>query len=232
MCPPLTGIDAVVSAGSTVSARLVWVHAGEPADEDLVTLARGGDDQALRSLLVRYQGFARRKAAPYFLAGADREDIVQEGLIGLYKAIRDYNPSLRTPFRSFAELCVTRQVISAVKAAARLKRSPLNAYVSILAPQDAQDEAPALADLLPSTSAVDPADLVISAERIAALQRHCDDVLSDLEAEVLRQHVDGRSQQEIAESLQRQVKSVDNALQRIKRKLADHLRDRAIADVG
>ncbi len=232
MCPPLTGTEATGPVSSVVSARLVWVHADEATDEALVLSARTGDDQALRALLVRYQGFARRKAAPYFLAGADREDVVQEGLIGLYKAIRDFNPALRTPFRAFAELCVTRQIISAVKAAARQKHRPMNSYVPILRPVGSDADAPGLAELLPSTSAADPAELVISAERIAALQRHCDAVLSDLEAEVLRQHVDGRSQQEIAAALQREVKAVDNALQRIKRKLADHLRARAIADVG
>jgi len=232
VCPPLTGVDAAGPTGSGVSARLVWVDEGEPSDAELVCLAKAGDDQALRALLVRYRGFARRKVARYFLAGADREDIVQEGLIGLYKAIRDFDPALQVSFRSFAELCVTRQVISAVRAAGRQKHAPLNGYVSILRPLGAEDGRSSLAEELPFPSAVDPADLVISAERIAALQRHVDDVLSDLEVEVLRQHVDGRTYQEIAESLQRQVKSIDNALQRIKRKLAVHLRAQAIADVG
>jgi RNA polymerase sporulation-specific sigma factor len=203
------------------------------ADEALVAAARGGDDRALATLLDKYRGFARSKARSYFLVGADREDIVQEGMIGLYKAIRDYNPDLQTSFRAFAELCITRQIITAIKTATRQKHGPLNNYVSFSRPVLTDDEGErCLGDLLPTLAVCDPADLVISAERIRALQQHFDNVLSDLEAEVLRLYVDGKSYQEIAEVLKRHVKSIDNALQRIKRKLDTHLREREVADAG
>ena len=202
-------------------------------DDELVAAARAGDDRALAALLDKYRGFARSKAHSYFLVGADREDIIQEGMIGLYKAIRDFNPELQTSFRAFAELCITRQVITAIKTATRQKHGPLNNYVSFSRPVLTDDEGErCLGDMLPVLTVSDPADLVISAERIRALQEHFDTVLSDLEAEVLRLYVDGKSYQEIAEVLKRHVKSIDNALQRIKRKLDGHLREREIADAG
>jgi RNA polymerase sporulation-specific sigma factor len=214
-------------------------HSAVPApraldgDDALLASAREGDDRALAELLTKYRGFARSKARSYFLVGADREDIVQEGMIGLYKAIRDYNPDLQTTFRAFAELCITRQIITAIKTATRQKHGPLNNYVSFSRPVLSDEEGErCLGDMLPMLTVSDPADLVISAERIRALQQHFDDVLSDLEAEVLRLYVDGKSYQEIAEMLKRHVKSIDNALQRIKRKLDSHLRDRAVADAS
>jgi RNA polymerase sporulation-specific sigma factor len=202
-------------------------------DEDLVLAARSGDDAALCEVLDTYRKFARMKARSYFLVGADREDIVQEGMIGLYKAIRDFNPDMQTSFRAFAELCVTRQIITAIKTATRQKHGPLNNYVSFSRPVGEDDGGDrVLGDVIPAVAISDPADLVISAERIRALQAHFDAVLSDLETEVLRLYVEGKSYQEIAERLQRHVKSIDNALQRIKRKLEGHLRERAIADAG
>ena len=202
-------------------------------DEELVSLARDGDDAALAELLAKYRSFARVKARSYFLVGADREDIVQEGMIGLYKAIRDFDPSHETSFRGFAELCVTRQIITAIKTATRQKHGPLNNYVSFSQPVNGEDDGERmLSDVLPTRAVSDPADLVISAERIRALQAHVDEVLSDLETEVLRLYVEGKSYQEIAERLQRHVKSIDNALQRIKKKLEGHLRARAEADAG
>jgi RNA polymerase sporulation-specific sigma factor len=202
-------------------------------DEELVLAARAGDDDALSTLLTKYRAFARVKARSYFLVGADREDIVQEGMIGLYKAVRDFNGEMESSFRSFAELCVTRQIITAIKTATRQKHGPLNNYVSFSRPVSVDDEGErVLADVLPTVVVSDPADLVISAERIRALQAHFDEVLSELETEVLRLYVEGKSYQEIAELLQRHVKSIDNALQRIKRKLECHLRDRAVADAG
>ncbi len=203
------------------------------ADDALVLRARSGDDKALCELLNKYRAFARVKARSYFLVGADREDIVQEGMIGLYKAVRDFNPELQSSFRSFAELCVTRQIITAIKTATRQKHGPLNNYVSFSRPE-AEDDAGerSLADVLPAGGISDPADLVISAERIRALQAHFDAVLSDLETEVLRLYVEGKSYQEIAERLQRHVKSIDNALQRIKKKLEGHLEARSAADAG
>jgi RNA polymerase sporulation-specific sigma factor len=217
-------------AAAQTAALAPRVH---DSDDELVGQARSGDDRALCFLLDKYRGFARSKARSYFLVGADREDIVQEGMIGLYKAIRDYNPDMQSSFRAFAELCITRQIITAIKTATRQKHGPLNNYVSFSRPVLSDDEGErCLGDLIPTIAVTDPADLVISAERIRALQVHFDEVLSDLEAEVLRLYVDGKSYQEIAEVLQRHVKSIDNALQRIKRKLDVHLKDREVADAS
>jgi len=202
-------------------------------DDVLVAHARDGDDIALATLLTRYRAFARMKARSYFLVGADREDVVQEGMIGLYKAVRDFDPVHETSFRAFAEICVTRQMISAVKAATRHKHGPLNSYVSFSRPVGADDDDErVLADVLPASAHADPAELVVSAERIRGLQAHVNEVLSDLEVEVLRLYVDGQSYVEIAEQLQRHTKAVDNALQRVKKKLDTHLRDREHAEAG
>jgi RNA polymerase sporulation-specific sigma factor len=203
----------------------------EDDDDRLILAARRGDDQALNELLTKYRGYARAKARSYFLVGADHEDIVQEGMIGLYKAIRDFNPELASTFRAFAELCITRQIITAIKTATRQKHGPLNSYISFSRPIAGDEDGDrTLSDILPMTAICDPADLVISGERIRALQSHFDEVLSDLEAEVLRLYVDGKSYVEIADVLDRHVKSIDNALQRIKRKLDGHLRAQEIAD--
>jgi RNA polymerase sporulation-specific sigma factor len=221
----------VHGAAPTVPDR--WRNEDGLTDDELVMAARSGDDGALCDLLNKYRAFARVKARSYFLVGADREDIVQEGMIGLYKAIRDFNPDMQSSFRAFAELCVTRQIITAIKTATRQKHGPLNNYVSFSRPVSGDDDGErVLGDVIPTTAISDPADLVISAERIRALQAHFDEVLSDLETEVLRLYVEGKSYQEIAERLQRHVKSIDNALQRIKRKLEGHLRERSIADAG
>jgi RNA polymerase sporulation-specific sigma factor len=224
----LAGIDDTLP-----SLRTPIRDADGLTDEALVAAARAGDDDALAVLLTKYRGFARSKARSYFLVGADREDIVQEGMIGLYKAVRDFNPDLETSFRAFAELCVTRQIITAIKTATRQKHGPLNNYVSFSRPVLADDDGErCLGDMLSAGAHCDPADLVISAERIRALQRHVDAALSDLEAEVLRLYVEGKSYQEIADLLQRHVKSIDNALQRIKRKLDGHLREREAHEAG
>ncbi len=193
-----------------------------PTDENLVRNLRGGEETALTELLDRHRGFARARARTYFLVGGDREDLVQEAMIGLYKAVRDFDESVGTPFCAFAEVCITRQVLTAIKAATRQKHGPLNAYVPIATP--ALDDESSVTGSLPTGASSDPAELVISAERIRALQRHFDEALSDLEIEVLRLYVDGKTYLEIATMLDRQVKSVDNALQRIKRKLDSHLR--------
>jgi RNA polymerase sporulation-specific sigma factor len=211
-----------------------WRSADERTDDELVMASRTGDDEALSLLLNKYRAFARVKARSYFLVGADREDIVQEGMIGLYKAVRDFNPDMQSSFRAFAELCVTRQIITAIKTATRQKHGPLNNYVSFHRPVGGADDdgERVLGDVIPTVAISDPADLVISAERIRALQQHFDAVLSDLETEVLRLYVEGKSYQEIAERLQRHVKSIDNALQRIKKKLEGHLKAREVADAG
>jgi RNA polymerase sporulation-specific sigma factor len=219
----------------TESPRVVTGLPRDRAEDDrLVLAARAGDEAALTELLTKYRGFARAKARSYFLVGADQEDIVQEGMIGLYKAIRDFNPELQTTFPAFAELCITRQIITAIKAATRHKHGPLNNYVSFSRPIGSDDDGGSrtLADVLPMPGISDPCDMVVSAERIRALQEHVDAALSDLEAEVLRLYVDGKSYVEIAAVLDRHVKSIDNALQRIKRKLDDHLRARRVAEAG
>ena len=213
-------LDREASSGSRWGG-----DAGGRSEAELVALARAGDDAALAELLGRYRSFAAVKARSYFLIGADRDDVVQEGLIGLYKAVRDFDPSHDTSFRGFAELCVTRQILTAIKTATRQKHGPLNDYVSFSRTAASEDDGERVfAEVLPARAVCDPADLVISAERVRALQAHVDEVLSDLETEVLRLHVEGKSYQQIAERLQRQVKSIDNALQRIKKKLESHLR--------
>lgn len=192
-------------------------------DEGLVARSWNGDDRALSELLHRYRNFVRQKARSYFLVGADREDVVQEGMIGLYKAVRDYDASRLSSFRAFAELCVTRQIITAVKTATRHKHGPLNSYVSIHQPSSYEDEPEH--DLVEhfASSGADPADSVVSASELASLEGYFGEILSDLESDVLRRYVDGQSYAEIAVELNRHVKSIDNALQRIKRKLESYL---------
>jgi RNA polymerase sporulation-specific sigma factor len=197
------------------------------SDEELVERARDGLDGAIEELLRRYRHYARAKARSYFLAGADREDIVQEGMIGLYKAIRDFQGDRNTAFRAFAELCITRQIITAIKTATRQKHVPLNSYVSLnKGASNEHDEERVLADVLVGPTMTDPAELVISAEEIAGIKASMGKLLSSLETEVLQLYMDGKSYHEIAEMLGRHVKSIDNALQRIKRKLEAHLAQR------
>lgn len=198
-------------------------------DDALVALAREGDDRAIEELLHRYRHYARAKARSYFLAGADKEDIVQEGMIGLFKAIRDFQAEKNTAFRVFAELCITRQIITAIKTATRQKHMPLNSYVSLNKPVGSEDERPLEEALV--HKAIDPADLVISAEEISSIKSSMGKLLSSLETEVLQLYMDGKSYQEIADMLGRHVKSIDNALQRIKRKLEQHLATRDVETV-
>jgi RNA polymerase sporulation-specific sigma factor len=205
----------------------------EALDEELVDRAQQGDDRAIETLLLRYRHYARAKARSYFLAGADKEDIVQEGMIGLYKAVRDFRPDKDTAFRAFAELCITRQIITAIKTANRQKHAPLNSYVSLnRRPGPDDDESQPLEETLVLETAPDPAELVISVEELAELQTSMSAVLSELETEVLQLYMDGKSYQEIAGMLGRHVKSIDNALQRIKRKLEPHLAERRAQPTG
>ena len=187
-------------------------------DEDVAVLAQNGDGQALAYLLNKYKNFVRSKARSYFLIGADHEDIVQEGMIGLYKAIRDFQPSRLASFRSFAELCVKRQIITAIKAATRQKHVPLNSYVSLNKPLYDEESDSTLLDVIEGR-VTNPEDLYISQEDLSRIQSQISEVLSDLEKQVLDAFMDGKSYQEIAELLGRHVKSIDNALQRVKRKL-------------
>ena len=188
------------------------------SDEEVAVLAQGGDGQALAYLLNKYKNFVRSKARSYFLIGADHEDIVQEGMIGLYKAIRDFQPDRLASFRSFAELCVKRQIITAIKAATRQKHVPLNSYVSLNKPLYDEESDRTLLDVIEGR-VTNPEDLYISQEDLAGIQSQIDELLSDLERQVLEAFMDGKSYQEIAELLGRHVKSIDNALQRVKRKL-------------
>ncbi len=199
-------------------------------DEELVGRAWTGDDRALETLLERYRPFVRAKARSYFLVGADREDVVQEGMIGLYKAIRDYDATRQASFRGFAELCVTRQIITAIKTATRQKHAPLNSYVSLYLPSCHGDDAHhEIVDSFVS-NADDPADSVVSSQELAVLEAYFGEILSDLEAEVLQRYIEGQSYQEIALELDRHVKSIDNALQRIKRKLDCYLQNRRLTE--
>lgn len=205
--------------------RLSRPAAGAHTDEELVAFVRDGDDTALAELLDRYRRFARAKARSYFLVGADREDIVQEGMIGLYKAVRDYEPEHQASFRSFAELCVTRQILTAIKTATRQKHVPLNSYVSFERPYG-DDPAHTVGDTIADEDRSDPLAILVASDELQRLRETFGEILSGLESEVLQLYVEGRSYQEIADSLGRHVKSVDNALQRIKRKLEQHLRER------
>ncbi len=193
-------------------------------DDDLVELFRGGEVQALNLLFERYRRFARAKARCYFLVGADFDDIEQEGMIGLFKAVRDFRADREASFRVFAELCITRQIITAIKTATRQKHQPLNQYVSLSGLRVIDDSGErSVEDLLDSHQVPDPADEIVSYECMAAMRASMAEMLSTLEVDVLRLYLEGRSYQEISAELGRHVKSIDNALQRIKRKLEAHL---------
>ncbi|OPZ72325.1 MAG: RNA polymerase sigma-H factor [Firmicutes bacterium ADurb.Bin456] len=195
-------------------------------DEDVVEFARGGDDAALEYLINKYKNFVRAKARSYFLIGADREDIIQEGMIGLYKAIRDFRLDKLSSFRAFAELCITRQIITAIKTATRQKHIPLNSYVSLNKPIYDEDSDRTLLDVLSGSKITDPEELIISREEFDDIEEKMGEILSSLEWKVLMSYLEGKSYQEIAEDLQRHVKSIDNALQRVKRKLERYLEKR------
>ncbi len=188
-------------------------------DEQIVEMAGDGDEQALEFLLNKYKNFVRSKARSYFLIGADHEDIVQEGMIGLFKAIRDFREDKLSSFRAFAELCITRQIITAIKTATRQKHIPLNSYVSLNRPIYDEESDRTLLDVLAEGRVVSPEELLISREDYSSIEDRIGQVLSDLEQQVLRAYLDGKSYQEIAKDLGRHVKSIDNALQRVKRKL-------------
>ena len=181
------------------------------------------NDVALDYLINKYRNFVRAKARSYFLIGADREDIIQEGMIGLYKAIRDFRNDKLSSFRAFAELCVTRQIITAIKTATRQKHIPLNSYISLNKPIYDEDSDRTLLDVLSGAKVTDPEELVISREEFIDIEARMEDILSDLEWRVLMYYLDGKSYQEIAIDLNRHVKSIDNALQRVKRKLEKYV---------
>jgi RNA polymerase sporulation-specific sigma factor len=201
----------------------------ELEDLQLVVRARNGDQPAMDALIRRYHGFVRLKASSYFLAGGDSEDLIQEGLIGLYKAVRDFRADKETSFRSFAELCVTRQIITAIKTATRFKHSPLNTYVSFSQTPAGQDESDCtLGDALPGPSVDEPPIVVISTEELQSLVFTLGTGLSKLEAEALRLYLEGSSYEDMAAELGCDTKTIDNALQRVKRKVLHHQRGRQV----
>ena len=188
-------------------------------DEEVVLEAKNGNARAQEYLISKYENFVKSKAKSYFLIGADKEDIYQEGMIGLYKAIRDFKPDKLTSFKGFAELCVTRQIITAIKTATRQKHIPLNTYVSLNKPIYEEESDRTLLDVLSGFRVTDPEELIIGQEQISHIEKEMEKVLSELELEVLNSYLDGKSYQEIACDLDRHAKSIDNALQRVKRKL-------------
>ena len=194
-------------------------------DEEIVMLAKDGDSVAEEYLIYKYRSFVKVKTKSYFLIGGDKDDIYQEGMIGLYKAIRDFRPNKLSSFRAFAELCITRQIITAIKTATRQKHIPLNSYVSLNKPMYDEDSDRTLMDVLSTIKISDPEELMISNEETCKIQNKMSEVLSDLEMEVLTDYLDGKSYQEIACDLDRHAKSIDNALQRVKRKLEKFLEE-------
>ncbi len=202
----------------------------EPSELAMIAAARNGDERAMDAILRKYLGFVRLKASSYFLAGGDSNDLIQEGLVGLYKAVRDFRPDKETSFRSFAELCITRQIITAIKSATRFKHAPLNTYVSFSHTPAGQDPDAdcTLGDALPGPAVEDPATRVISTEELQSLLECLGTSLSPLESQVLTRYLEGRSYEEIGGQLSCDPKTVDNALQRVKRKVLAHLESRRL----
>ncbi len=211
---------------SVYAERSYYAAYEDLGDEEVVAFAREGDELAQEYLIGKYRNFVRAKARSYFLIGADREDIIQEGMIGLYKAIRDFRSDKLASFRAFAELCITRQIITAIKTATRQKHIPLNSYVSLNKPIYDEESDRTLMDIISGTKVTDPEELVISREEFMDIESRMCEFLSELEWKVLMFYLEGKSYQEIAEELCRHVKSIDNALQRVKRKLERYLENR------
>jgi len=200
----------------------------QEADEDVVQWAKGGNEVATEFLINKYKNFVRVKAKSYFLVGADREDIIQEGMIGLYKAIRDFRADKLASFRAFAELCITRQIITAIKTATRQKHIPLNSYISLNKPIYDEDSDRTMLDIISGTKITDPQEVFISHELSDDLREKIQENLSELESQVLLSYLEGKSYQEMAKELNRHVKSIDNALQRVKRKIEKTLGEKEI----
>ncbi|MCX7883730.1 MAG: RNA polymerase sporulation sigma factor SigH [Caloramator sp.] len=194
-------------------------------DEEIVMYARNGDAKAEEYIINKYKNYVKAKVKSYFLIGADKDDIYQEGMIGLYKAIRDFRTDKLSSFRAFAELCITRQIITAIKTATRQKHIPLNSYISLNKPIYDEESDRTLMDVLSTVSITDPEELIISREERIKIEKKITEILSDLEMEVLSYYLDGKSYQEIACDLDRHAKSIDNALQRVKRKLEKYLKE-------
>jgi len=218
-----------------VSARTAPAYSPQKAqreleDLQLVLKARNGDSVAMDQLMRRYTGFVRLKASSYFLAGGDSDDLIQEGLVGLYKAVRDYRTDRESSFRNFAELCITRQIITAVKTATRNKHTPLNQYVSFSSSPagGTGDNEPTLDEMLPGSTVHDPVNQAISSEELRALVACISTALSELESRVLSLYLDGHSYEDVGRRIGCDTKTVDNALQRVKRKVGAHLLERSV----
>ena len=201
----------------------LYVEFQNKVDEEVVDEAKNGNTRAQEYLISKYENFVKAKSKSYFLIGADKEDIYQEGMIGLYKAIRDFKADKLSSFKAFAELCITRQIITAIKTATRQKHIPLNTYISLNKPIYEEESDRTLIDVLSELKITDPEEVIIGKEQIAQMEAEMAKVLSDLEMEVLQSYLDGKSYQEIACDLDRQAKSIDNALQRVKKKLEECL---------
>ena len=195
-------------------------------DEEIIGIIREDNDIALEYLIRKYKNHVKSKARSYYLIGGDKEDIIQEGMIGLYKAIRDYNPHKETAFRSFAEICITRQIITAIKTATRQKHIPLNSYISLNKPVYSEESERTLQDIIAGIRIYDPEELMIGKEGLNLIEEKMGEVLSQLELEVFKYYIDGLSYQEIADDLNRHVKCIDNALQRVKKKLEKILEEK------
>lgn len=193
-------------------------------DEEVVFIAKKGDKMAQEYLINKYENCVKSKAKSYFLIGADKEDIYQEGMIGLYKAIRDFNSERQSSFKAFAELCISRQIITAIKTATRQKHIPLNTYISLNKPIYDDESDRTLLDILSSIRVCNPEELIVSQEEMVQIEKYMAKSLSELEKQVLYSYMDGKSYQEIACTLDRDPKSIDNALQRVKRKLENCLK--------
>lgn len=217
-----------VSLTMKISEALQHSKYNELLDEEIIVCTRDGDKQAQEYLIGKYENFVKIKARSYFLIGADKEDIYQEGMIGLYKAVRDFKPHKLASFKAFAELCITRQIITAIKTATRQKHIPLNTYISLNKPIYDEESDRTLLDVLYSVKVANPEELVISKEEVDNIESEIGEVLSGLEMEVLTSYLAGKSYQEIACDLDRRAKSIDNALQRVKRKLEKRLDKRII----
>lgn len=201
----------------------------EMSDEEVVVLVqKDRNELAMAHLVNKYKNFVRSKARSYFLVGADRDDIIQEGMIGLYKATRDFDYERQASFRAFAELCVTRQIITAIKTATRQKHMPLNSYISLNKPVYTEESERTLMDMIANVRVSDPEEIIITREEFADIEKNMTYLLSELEWHVLLSYLDGKSYQEMAGETDRSIKSIDNALQRVKRKLEKYLEDRLI----
>lgn len=215
----LYGLKGGYIVESTKKEVSLFVEFQNKLDEEVVDEAKKGNSRAQDYLISKYENFVKAKAKSYFLIGADKEDIYQEGMIGLYKAIRDFKSDRLTSFKAFAELCITRQIITAIKTATRQKHIPLNTYISLNKPIYEEESDRTLIDVLSGLKITNPEELIIGKEQLKHIEGEMAKVLSDLEMEVLQSYLDGKSYQEIACDLDRQAKSIDNALQRVKRKL-------------